>query len=191
MLLAWGWQGSSLLSVCVAIGVFDSLVATAGSRHEASMVEDGDGAAAVADELAFLQAARCHVDADPPDAQHERKKLLRNAKLVGVDAVAGHQQPAGHALCAPTWKRLHAAVCAIWIISKWVKRNNSRRNAALSLKFAAKVRYRSSALPCRRLGPRHETARRALPSAIGKPDHAFRADESDLRSPVAIHGSQH
>ena len=27
-----------------------------------------------------------------------------------------------------TWKRLHAAVCAIWIISKCVKRNNSRFN---------------------------------------------------------------
>jgi hypothetical protein len=24
---------------------------------------------------------------------------LRNAKLIGADAVAGHQHPAGHALC--------------------------------------------------------------------------------------------
>ena len=48
-----------------------------GGCYEAFMVENGDGAAAVDDELAVPQAAHCRADADPPHAQHERKKFLR------------------------------------------------------------------------------------------------------------------
>jgi hypothetical protein len=62
------------------------------------MVENSDFTAAVDDELAFPEAAHYLADAGPPRAQHERKKSLRNAKLVGVDTVAGHQQPAGQTL---------------------------------------------------------------------------------------------
>ena len=41
----------------LSVDVFDRLVAPAGRRYEASLVENGDGAAAVGDELAFLQGA--------------------------------------------------------------------------------------------------------------------------------------
>ena len=92
-------QAAGNFFVLSGIGVFDSFVAHAGGCYEAFMVENGDGAAAVDDELAFPQAAHCRADADPPYAQHECKKFLRNAKLIGADAVAGHQHPAGHALC--------------------------------------------------------------------------------------------
>ena len=97
------------------------------------MVENGDGAAAADDELAFPQAAHCRADADPPHAQHERKKFLRNANSLELtrSRVINIQRAMR---CVTTWKRLHAAVCAIWIISKWVKRNTSLFNARLSLK---------------------------------------------------------
>jgi hypothetical protein len=99
VLLVLGWPRIPLVSLCPGIGVFDSFVAPAGSRYEASLVEDRDDAAPVGDDLAVPQGAHCHADAHSPHAQHERKKLLRNAKLVGADAVVGHQQPTGHALC--------------------------------------------------------------------------------------------
>jgi hypothetical protein len=38
------------------------------------MVENGDGAAAVDDEIEFPQPAHCNRDLRPPHAQHERKK---------------------------------------------------------------------------------------------------------------------
>src|SRR4249920_2339416 len=82
------WRENPLLmSLRVVIDVFDSLIAPAGGRYEASMVKDGDGPAAVGDEISFLQRSRCQVDAYSPHAQHERKEFLRNGKLVGVGAV--------------------------------------------------------------------------------------------------------
>ena len=70
--------------------------------------------------------------------------------------------------CVTTWKRLHAAVCAIWIISKWVNRNNSRRNAALSLNSRRKsTMFIRIAVP-----PPCTTARKgetAAPSTTGTP----------------------
>jgi hypothetical protein len=62
------WRENSLLSLCERVDVFDSFIAPAGSRYEASMVDDGDGPAAVGDELAFLQPSRCRVNAESPHA---------------------------------------------------------------------------------------------------------------------------
>src|SRR6202162_3741960 len=99
VLLVLGLPGNSHMSFPIGIAVFDGFVAPAGSCYEPYEVKNRDGSAPVGYELAFPHSAHCHADAHPPHAQHECKKFLGNAKLVGVDAVSCHQQPTGHALC--------------------------------------------------------------------------------------------
>ena len=127
--------------------------------------------------------AHCHVDADPPHAQHERKKLLRNAKLVGVDAVAGHQQPAGHAL------RHHMEAVARRGLRD-LDHEQVGKEEQLSLQrralaeIAAKVRCLHA--HCCAAALYHGTKRRDSDAQRhGNSDHSFTADESDLRSLAA------
>ena len=116
-LLVQGWLGTSLLSLCLGIDVSDSFVAHAGSCYEAFMVENGDGAVAVADELAFPQDAHCRVTPSrrTPSMSARNSCVMRNSLELTRSRVIKIQRAMR---CVTTWKRLHAAVCAIWIISK-------------------------------------------------------------------------
>src|ERR1700687_5879969 len=58
-LFVQGRPGISVLSLCVGIGVFDGFVAPAGNCYEPFMIEDSDGAAAVADEPESPQPPHC------------------------------------------------------------------------------------------------------------------------------------
>ena len=140
------------------------------------------------DDRTFVYLRR-QVDADPPDAQHEREKLLRNAKLVGGNAVAGHQQPAGHALRHPMEAVARRGLRDLDHQQVGKEEQLSLQRSALA-EFAAKVHYLHP--HCCAAALYHGTKRRDSDTQChGKPDHAFRADESDLGRPVGIHGSQH
>ena len=143
----------------------------------------------IAYELALPQRARCCADADPPHAQHEGKKfrVMRNSLKLTRSRVINSQR----AIRGVTaWKRLHAAVCAIWIINKWVKRNNSRRNAALlpnsRRKSATFIRIACATALYHGAKRRGRNAQRQ-----GNSEHAFGTNESNFCSPAGFMVVEH
>src|SRR6266700_8365366 len=85
------------LAPYAAVHVLDEFVTGAGGAFEASTVEDPDLAAAVTDQLSFLQRARGHGDTDPPHSQHVPKEFVRKTEFVQLDTIARHEQPPGKA----------------------------------------------------------------------------------------------
>jgi hypothetical protein len=73
-------------------------IATAGHPSETRWVKHGDIAAPIFDQPAALQCAGSCCDADPAHAQHIGKKLVRDAKPIGMRPIPCHQQPAGKPL---------------------------------------------------------------------------------------------
>lgn len=153
------------------------------------MVQDREAATSVGHELALPQVARRLADTDPPHTQHEREECLRNAKLVGLDAIASHQDPAGHALLYPMEAVARRGLRDLDHEQVGKEEQLSPQRGALA-EFAAKVRYLHP--HCHATTLYHGTKRRDSDAqCYGKPDHAFRADESDLRSPAAIDVGEH
>ena len=84
------------LSQNVPVGGLHRAIAAAGGGFETSAIEYGDIAAAIAQQLLFLQQPCGVGDADAAHAQHLRKHVVGQMEVVGVRAIVGHQQPARH-----------------------------------------------------------------------------------------------
>jgi hypothetical protein len=69
-------------------------VAPAGVSFQSGAIEDRNASSIRADEAGLLKRMEYIGNAGPPDAEHERQKLLRQRDFVGVGAVARHQQSA-------------------------------------------------------------------------------------------------
>lgn len=76
----------------------DAVVALARRCLESAAIDHRDPASAVSNQTRALKRRTGEADRRPPDAEHLRKKLLRERELVSPDTVEGHQQPAAHAL---------------------------------------------------------------------------------------------
>src|SRR4051794_15383216 len=77
--------------------VADQAVAVAGSGAQRVAVEDGDAAAAVADQPGALQHGGVERDGGAADTQHLGEELLGEEELVSTDSVMGLGEPAGAA----------------------------------------------------------------------------------------------
>src|SRR5579872_6442837 len=70
-------------------------IARAGCCFEPARIDYPDVAAAVFEQPAALQLARCFGNAHPPHAEHMREKGLGQVNFVGLHPLTRHQQPAG------------------------------------------------------------------------------------------------
>ena len=60
---------------------------------EPAPIDDVDAAAAVVDQSGLLQGASDHRDRGAPNAEHLGQKLLRERKVIALDAITRHQKP--------------------------------------------------------------------------------------------------
>ena len=87
--------GAAALSGGQAVGEFtDHGIALAGGGFKAFTVKDVDVAALVFDEADALERACRHGHGSATRAEHLREKLLRDVKLIVLNAILEHEEPA-------------------------------------------------------------------------------------------------
>ena len=97
----------------------DHAVALARALLQSVAIEHRDVAARVTYQVDLLQLARGFGHALAAHAEHAGDQLLGHHALIARQAVQAEQQPAAELLVERV-RRLHTAVCAIWVISAWV-----------------------------------------------------------------------
>ena len=147
----------------------EQAVALAGARPQAMTVEDGDDAAAVADQAGALQAARCRRYAGALHAQHHGEELLGQQELVGLHAVVRHQHPAAAALLQGMEVVARRRLRDLVEQRMGVAQHHHPHRGALR-QLGAEPRRRHAQAGCREPGRRHWSARDRRPAAAaGRP----------------------
>ncbi len=164
------------------------MVARARRCFEASAVEDGDVAAAVADQLALLQRLRRLGDADAPHPEHVPEEFMRHAESVRLHAIVRHQQPAREA-------RLHHVKAIARGGLRDLRHQRMGIAVQLPLQRQAEPEFLAEARrghPQRRPAALHQGANRrlAVPQHERDADHALAADEADFQGEVAVRQRQ-
>src|SRR2546428_5803981 len=152
------------------------------------MIEDGDVAAAIRDQLAPLQRRRRLGDADAPHAEHVRKELVRQVELAEARRVARHEQPAREARRHPVEAVGRGGVRDL---------RHERVRIAMELPLKGGAGPDLLAKACRahaqgRAAALHQRANRGHADAERQrnADHAFAADQADLERKPALHQRQ-
>jgi hypothetical protein len=75
------------------VSILEGRIASTGGRFESVPIKNFQLTPTVSDEFALLQDARGSGDPYASHAKHIGEKFMGDVKLVGVDPIAGHQQP--------------------------------------------------------------------------------------------------
>lgn len=80
-----------------AIELLDDFVAFADGGFELLAAQDFEGATAVLDNFFSLEGIGGEANAGTVGAEHGGEEIMRDGQGTGVDAIGGHEEPAGEA----------------------------------------------------------------------------------------------